>query len=353
MRDCAMKKSFHNLWDKMHDPALRLPLMVVVLFLTLVLAGVTLLSRDQAPPASIEAEIILETGQAQPIQTQKEQSSPPQKVTEILPGSAIELPQPAASGEQSLIPAVEGEEKLGWITLEGKEYYLEAEGKYAVGLRKIGGKLYYFDENGVRAASLGVDVSYYDSSIDWELVKAQGIDFAIIRVGGRGWTSGALYGDCRTQEYLRRARAAGVKIGVYFYSTAIDAEEAVEEARASLRAVGGIPLELPIFIDMEFSGDYPRGRADRLSPSQRAEIALAFCETVRAAGYEAGVYASQNYLKASIDYYVVSRYTVWLASYTRDNRLPFFDRRYDIWQFTDRGRVDGIPTEADVNVIFS
>ena len=162
-----MKKSFHNLWDKMHDPALRLPLMVLVLFLTLVLAGVTLLTRDQAPPASIEAEIILETGQAQPIQTQKEQSPPPQKVTEILPGSAIELPQPAESGEQSLIPAVEGEEKLGWTTLEGKEYYLEAEGKYAVGLRKIGGKLYYFDENGVRAASLGVDVSYYDSSIDW------------------------------------------------------------------------------------------------------------------------------------------------------------------------------------------
>ena len=100
------------------------------------------------------------------------------------------------------------------------------------------------------------------------------------------------------------------------------------------------------------SGEFPEGRSDRLSPSQRAEIAVAFCETARNSGYQPGVYAGQNFLKAFIDYSVISRYTVWLASYTSDNQLPFFDKRYDLWQFTDWGRVDGIRGVVDLNVIF-
>lgn len=352
MRDLTMKKFFHKLWDKAADHDLRLPLMVVVLFLTLVLAGLVVTSRLLERPPDQGAGVLLLSGEFQQTTLPEEQTALEQTAPEEIPAPAAEAPR-AENAEIILIPSALTEEtKTGWTRLNGNEYYLKADGSPMVGLQRIGRRLYYFDENGVRAGSLGIDVSYYDSSIDWQLVKAQGIDFAIIRVGGRGWTSGALYGDCRTQEYLRRARAAGVKIGVYFYSTAINPAEAVEEAEASLKAVGGIPLDFPIFIDMEFSGEYPKGRADRLSPSERAEIALAFCETVRASGYEAGVYASQNYLKASIDYYVISRYTVWLASYTRDNRLPFFDKRYDIWQFSDSGRVDGIGGAADMNVIF-
>ena len=244
------------------------------------------------------------------------------------------------------------EELPGWRLLDGKTVYQLEDGSLAVGLRRIDGKLYYFDQHGVKASSLGVDVSYYDNTIDWQAMKSCGIDFAIIRVGGRGWTSGLLYDDCRTAQYLRGARDAGLRIGVYFYSTARSPAEAVEEAEAALSAVGGIPLELPIFIDMEFSGEYPEGRADLLSPSQRAAVATAFCETVRNGGYLPGVYAGQNFLKAYLDYFSVSRYTVWLASYTVDNKLPFFDKRYDIWQFTDRGKVDGITGYADLNVIF-
>ena len=244
------------------------------------------------------------------------------------------------------------EKKTGWQTMDGRDYFLYEDGSFAVGLKQIGGKLYYFDQYGVKAKSVGIDVSFYNRDIDWQTVKAQGIDFAIIRVGGRGWSSGALYDDCRTQEYLRGARAAGIKLGVYFYSTAVNPYEAVEEASVAISTVGGLPLDYPIFIDMEFSGEYPDGRADRLTPSQRADIAVAFCETVRNSGYEPGVYAGQNYMKAYIDYYSISRYTIWLASYTMDNQLPYFDNRYDIWQFTDRGRVNGIGGDVDMNVIF-
>jgi GH25 family lysozyme M1 (1,4-beta-N-acetylmuramidase) len=319
----------------MSDPGLKLPLTVAVLFLTLVLASLTLARRLMAPPAQVREALVPQTAAELPESGQE---------AELIP--AEDEPEPPALAAE---PAAQ---PFGWQTLDGREYYLLADGSPAVGLHRIGGRLFYFDQNGVKAKSLGVDVSYYDNGIDWELVKADGVDFAIIRVGGRGWTSGVLYGDCRTQEFLRLAREAGVKIGVYFYSTAIDPAEAVEEARAALKAVNGIPLDLPIFIDMEFSGEYPKGRADRLSPSQRAEIAIAFCETVRCAGYRAGVYASQNYLKGSIDYYAISRYTIWLASYTVNDRLPRFDKRYDLWQFTDRGRVNGIGGDADLNVIF-
>ncbi len=260
---------------------------------------------------------------------------------------------PVDTYEVVMIPLTEVVEKrIGWQTIDGQEYFIYEDGTMAVGLKRIGGKLYYFNENGVKARSVGIDVSFYNENINWQAVKAQGIDFAIIRVGGRGWASGVLYGDTRTQDYLRGAHSAGVKVGVYFYSTAINPYEAVEEASVALSTIGGIPLDYPIFIDMEYSGDYPDGRADQLTASQRSEIAVAFCETIRNSGYRPGVYASQNYFKSAINYGTISGYTIWLASYTKDNKLPNFSNRYDIWQFTDRGQVDGMDGGVDMNVIF-
>lgn len=260
---------------------------------------------------------------------------------------------PVDTYEYVRIPVVEvKEKKVGWQTIDGETCFLYEDGSRAVGLKKIGGKLYYFNQYGVKANSIGIDVSFYNEEINWQAIKAQGIDFAIIRVGGRGWATGVLYDDSRTQEYLRGAHAAGIRIGVYFYSTAINPYEAVEEASVALKTVGGISLDLPIFIDMEYSGDYPDGRADQLTASERAEIAIAFCETIRNSGYRAGVYAGQNFLKSAINYGAISGYTIWLASYTVDNKLPNFSNRYDIWQFTDRALIDGIDGGVDMNVIF-
>ena len=336
------EKFLRRLWTFMTRPELEKPLMIAAPCLALVLAALLLLPvlRDAALP---------------------EQSAAPESgliaaVSPQLPTEEPELPdeeEPAAeSGEAEVVIVDAGEASGGWLTAEGKEYYLCDDGSLAVGLRKIDGKLYYFDEFGVKARSLGIDVSYYDNGIDWPLVKAQGIDYVIIRLGGRGWTTGLLYDDCRTREYLRGARSAGLRVGAYFYSTAVNPSEAAEEAAAALRAVGGTPLDFPIFIDMEFSGEYPEGRADLLTPAQRAEIAVAFCETIRNGGYSPGVYAGQNFLKAYLDYFTVSRYPIWLASYTVDNKLPFFHKRYDIWQFSDRGRVAGIGGYVDMDVIF-
>ena len=241
---------------------------------------------------------------------------------------------------------------VGWQSIDGKAYYYDANGKKVTGLKKIDGKLHYFNQFGVAASSLGIDVSFYNDNINWPAVKAQGIDFAIVRVGGRGWETGLLYDDSCFQQNLSGARAAGLGLGVYFYSTAVDAVEAVQEASLVLERLGGTALDLPIYIDLEASGDYPNGRSDQLTKAQRTEIVNAFCGTVQNSGYRAGVYSGQNFYKNSMDYYSLNNYNIWLASYTSFNQVPNFSGRYDIWQFTDSGVVNGISGVVDMNAVF-
>lgn len=241
---------------------------------------------------------------------------------------------------------------VGWQNEDGKMYYYDSQGQKVTGLKKIDGRIYYFDQNGVRAQSVGIDVSFYNKDINWQAVKAQGIDFAIIRLGGRTWRTGELYDDSMTQEYLREARAAGLRIGAYFYSTAVNNVEAVQEASVALNTLNGFSLDFPLFIDMEYSGIYPEGRADKLSAQTREDVINAFCQTVINSGYSAGVYSGQYFMQTALNFDHIDQYTIWLASYTSNNKLPAFEGKYNIWQFTDRGQVNGISGNVDMNVIF-
>ncbi len=240
----------------------------------------------------------------------------------------------------------------GWQMLDGKSSYYNAYGYRLTGLQRIDGKLYYFDPDGTRARAVGIDISYYNENVDWEAVKEQGIRFAIARIGGRGWSTGSPYGDLRSHEYLMEAQRAGIQVGVYFYSTAINVREAMEEAQFALKELDGIQLDLPIFIDVEFSGDYPKGRADRLTAAERKEIICTFCETVRHAGYRAGIYSGQYFYQRNLYYPALAPYTIWMANYVNYGGLPDFSAHYDIWQFTERGTIAGIPGRVDINVIF-
>lgn len=250
------------------------------------------------------------------------------------------------------VPVERGNQASGWQLIDGSVCCLGPGGRLLKGFNRINGKKYFFDDNGIKAKAIGVDVSSYNNSINWEAVKASGVDFCILRVGGRGWSSGLPYDDSFFYSYLNGARAAGIKLGLYFYSTAITPEEAVEEANFTLKRLAHAPLEMPVYFDSEYSGEYPDGRADLLSITQRTSLARIFCETIESAGYKAGVYASQTFFGTTLDYLPVSQYSIWLANYTRDQSLPTFFYDYDIWQFTESGTIGGFSGGVDVNVIF-
>ena len=253
----------------------------------------------------------------------------------------------------SAIPLTRPEgSNVGWKTENGKTYYYGQNGLPVTGLKSIDGKLYYFNRNGERASQIGVDVSCFNGTVNYASVKALGIDFVIVRVGGRGWESGLMYEDSMAMDHLRSAKAAGLKVGAYFYSTAVNIAEAVQEASLVLEQLDGMELEMPVFIDMEYSGSFPRGRADALNSAQRVEIISAFCKTMENCGYEAGIYSGESLLSSSVDHSSIEQYCIWLANYTENNALPTYPHSYDIWQFTDRGVVEGMGGNVDINVIF-
>ncbi len=194
-------------------------------------------------------------------------------------------------------------------------------------------------------AVLGIDVSKWNRSIDWEKVKDAGVRFVIIRCGYRGSKTGALVEDPYFRQNIQGAKDAGLKVGVYFFTQAITRAEAVEEASMALSLVEGYELDYPIFIDTEGSG----GRADSLDAVARTEICEAFCQTVELSGYEAGVYASRNWYYNNVDDDVLSNYIIWVAEYRKE---PLYTGRYDMWQYTSSGRIEGIEGRVDLNLSY-
>lgn len=194
-------------------------------------------------------------------------------------------------------------------------------------------------------AVLGIDVSKWNRNIDWEAVAESGVRFVIIRCGYRGSKTGALVEDPYFRQNIEGATAAGLKVGIYFFTQAITPSEAVEEASMALSLVEGYELDYPIFIDTEGSG----GRADTLDVATRTAICEAFCETIEQAGYESGVYASREWFYNNVDDDVLADYTIWLAEYRKE---PLYTGRYDMWQYTSSGQVNGIEGRVDMNLSY-
>ena len=196
-------------------------------------------------------------------------------------------------------------------------------------------------------ARLGIDVSKWNKEIDWEKVKGDGIEFAIIRCGYRGASSGALVLDPMYKRNIEGAIEAGIPVGVYFFTQALDEVEAVEEASMVISLIEDYDVDYPVFLDSESAGG--RGRADALDAEERTKIHKAFLETIASAGYETGIYASRNWLNDELDMTEVSEYRTWLAEYAD---IPVYDKYYHMWQYTSKGSVDGIETRVDLNLCY-
>ena len=191
----------------------------------------------------------------------------------------------------------------------------------------------------------GIDVSKWNKDIDWEKVKAAGVDFAIIRCAYRGSSTGALVEDPYFKKNIEGATKAGIQVGVYFFTQAVNVTEAMEEASIAVSLVKDYPLAYPIFIDTEGAG--ANARAANLDVETRTDVCRTFCETVEAAGYNAGVYASKNWFNKNLDTTKLSNYYTWLAEYKGE---ATYEGNYEFWQYTSSGKVDGINGRVDLNV---
>lgn len=192
--------------------------------------------------------------------------------------------------------------------------------------------------------SLGIDVSHHQGAIDWQKVADAGVEFAIIRLGYRGLTGGALHTDDRMVENLQGARAAGLKVGAYFYSQAVSVEEARQEAAYALELLGDTALELPLVFDWE-----QEKRTENVPISVATACAVAFCEEVSAAGYQPMVYFNGYQAKNLMDMEQLEGYPWWLAMYDIRAEFPC---RMDIWQYSCTGSIPGIQGNVDLNLRF-
>jgi len=234
-----------------------------------------------------------------------------------------------------------------WMTpLEG----VPANPLHEEDFRFVNGRPEYLGES--YQTLFGVDVSEHQHEIDWQQVSASGVDFAYIRLGRRGYTEGGLFGDPFFEANLRDAQNSGLRVGVYFYSQAISVEEAEEEANFVLDRLNGRALDLPIVFDWEKvdNEDAAIARTRGLELTTRTDCAVAFCEAVKAQGYDAAIYFNRNLGYYGYDLTRLTDYQFWFA--LPEAKWPSFYYAVDIWQYSFVESIPGIEGETDMNMMF-
>ena len=245
--------------------------------------------------------------------------------------------------------------KTGWYDYGDNTYYIGSDGRPLCGNQYIDGKRYFFNANGAKASLFGADFSKHQGTIDWASVKQSGVEFVILRAAVRGYgSSGNLMTDPQIAANIEGALSQNIDVGIYVFSQAVTTEEAVEEAERALDIIKGYDIKLPIYFDSEYSGAPNRtGRADGLTKAERTSLAIAFCETVRNAGYKPGVYASKSFFYNNLGYAAFQSrgYEIWLAHYI--SSVTDFKYPYNIWQYTSKGSIGGVQSEyADLDIAY-
>ena len=194
---------------------------------------------------------------------------------------------------------------------------------------------------------LGIDVSTHQKDIDWAQVKAAGVEFAMIRIGYRGSEQGLLFEDEWAQRNYEGAKAAGLKVGGYFFSQSISPEEAVEEAGFAMDIISGWELDMPLVYDWEYIS--AESRTGNVDARLLTDCTKAFCDTVRAAGYKPMVYFNPTQSRKQMLLEELTDYGFWLAMYSEEMTYEY---KVDMWQYTCEGTVPGIRGNVDINLYF-
>ncbi|MDD3140075.1 MAG: glycoside hydrolase family 25 protein [Lachnospiraceae bacterium] len=215
-------------------------------------------------------------------------------------------------------------------------------------LEKNDGLYRYKDDNGTVISKVGIDVSKYQTAIDWNAVKASGIDFVIVRLGYRGYgEAGTLNIDEMFESHIQGATAAGLEVGVYFYSQAINDEEALEEAEFVLAHIEKYNITYPVVFDTEVVKE-PDARTLKVDKEQFTSNCIIFCNRILEAGYDTMIYANMTWLAFTLDMTKLEKYDKWYADYNGTPQSPY---EYTMWQYTEEGIVNGIEGAVDLNIL--
>jgi len=205
-----------------------------------------------------------------------------------------------------------------------------------------------YSENGTVISHKGIDVSKYQGNIDWTKVKNSNVEYAFVRTGYRSYGTGIITEDTSFKQNIQGASTAGLGVGVYFYSQAINTTEATEEAQYVLDQIKGFNVNYPIVIDVEeiLNDTF---RQQNLTTEELTNICIAFCEKIKSAGYTPMIYSNLKYYVAKVNLEKLTSYEKWYASYDTSLYFP-----YDIsmWQYSQSGTVEGITGNVDLNISF-
>ena len=262
------------------------------------------------------------------------------------------IPEDQTESATEAVAEVEAQpEILNFVDVFGEEYQVEINPdveKHKYDLEKFvheGDRLSYTDDK--YEYRLGVDVSRHQGWIDWEKVKAAGYEFAIIRVGYRGYGEEGLV--CLDEQFdtnIQNAQAAGLDVGVYFFAQAINEEEAKEEAEFVLEHIAGYELQLPVVYDPESILD-DEARTDDVSGEQFTKNTEVFCSMIEEAGYQPMIYSNMLWEAYELNLEYLEGYPIWYADYEPLPQTPY---HFDFWQYTNEGSVDGIEGRTDLNI---
>ena len=263
-----------------------------------------------------------------------------------------EKPEETAAPEETLEPAI-----LVYYDAEGNRFEMIIDSrveKHPYDWKKLehtlgSPKLPESYKDDTYKTRKGVDVSHHNGVIDWNQVKKAGYDFAFLRLGYRGYgKEGKLMVDREFQSSFKNARAAGIDLGVYFFSQAINEKEAIEEAKLVLTELNNSKLELPVVFDPEFIKT-DTARTDDVTKAQFTRNTIAFCEEIKKAGYQPAIYSNLYCEDHMFDLSQLSDYPIWYADYKEEPQTPY---RFTYWQYSEKGEVPGIPGDADLNLEF-
>ncbi len=207
---------------------------------------------------------------------------------------------------------------------------------------------YEYVEDGQVVSHMGIDVSKYQGSIDWEKVAADGVEFAFLRVGLRGYGSGKIVEDDSFETNIQGALRSKIKVGVYFFSQATTEEEAIEEANFVLEKIAPYQVECPVVFDVEKVSD-STARMNQLTPQERTNVTIAFLDTIEAAGYQSMFYHNMETALLLLELDRLEDYDRWFAYYGEQLYYPY---QYSVWQYSEKGRIDGIDADVDLNIAF-